>query len=279
MSHLLAHPKTKADLEVIVADPRACYMLVGAPRSGRLASALFVTTRLHCGGQEGCTGCKRIIAGTDPDVLRLTPNEKGAITIEMAHGLVDSLGKHPSRAGATRVVIVEAAERMTIPAQNALLKVIEEPPANTVILLLVGSLNGVLSTIKSRCQAIYIRSVSVKQIQEFGASQFIETARGRAGLIMDMMSLPEQNDIIFDIISRADEIMSASSFQRMVLVDKLTADKNQAEIIEWVAYKVSQALRTQNASSQALQSMQNYFIYSSAGVANKHALMEMMIRL
>lgn len=283
MSHsadqLLAHPKTQADLDMIIAHPRACYMLVGAPRSGRLASALYVARMLHCGGQEGCAGCKRIMAGTDPDVLRISPNDKGTITIEMAHDLVSSLGKHSSRKEATRVVVIESAERMTSAAQNALLKVIEEPPANTIFLLLVSNTKGVLATIKSRCQSVYIRPVSEEQIKEHGGIDLLEIARGRAGLVMDLMSSPEQNDINFNIISRAQEIMSASSFERMVLVDKLATDKNQDEIIDALAYLVCKAARTQNTPSQALQSMQNYFIYSNAGVAGKHALTEMMIRL
>lgn len=268
MNHLLAHPKTKADLDGIVAHPRACYMLVGARYSGKLASALYVAKMLHCGGQEGCVSCKRIMAGTDPDVLHVSPNEKGSITIEIAHSVVDSLSKHASRKEATRVVIIESAERMTIPAQNALLKVIEEPPANTVFLLLMGNTQGVLSTIKSRCQTIYVRPVS----------GLLELARGRAGLVMAINS-DIQMDIQKDIRSCAQAIMSASSFERMLLVDKLASDKDQDEILDWVAYLTSQAARQQNTPSQALQSMQNYFIYTNANVAGKHALTEMMIRL
>lgn len=266
---MLAHPKTKADLDVVITSPRACYLLVGVPGSGKLASALYVAKMLHCGGQEGCTGCKRIMAGTDPDVLRISPNEKGTITIEMAHDLVSSLSKHPNRKDAKRVVIIESSERMTIAAQNALLKVIEEPPAHTIFLLLMSNTDGVLSTIKSRCQVIYIRPVA----------DLPEVARGRAGLAMDLADHPEQNDIQLYIISQAQEILSASPLERMLLVEKLTTDKSKDEIIETLAYLVSKAAREQNTSSQALQSMQNYFIYSSAGVANKHALMEMMIRL
>lgn len=269
MNPLVAHPKTKEGLDAIAANPRACYMLVGARYSGKLASALYVAKTLHCGGQEGCTGCKRIMVGTDPDVRRVAPNEKGTITIEMAHDLVSSLSKHPNRKGATRVVIIEAAERLTIPAQNALLKVIEEPPANTVFLLLLRDINGVLSTIKSRCQVVYVRPVA----------DLPELARGRAGLAMELADHPELNDIQKDIISQAQNILSAQPFEKMLLVDKLSKDSNQDEIIDALAYLVSKAARDKNTTSQALQSMQNYFIYSNAGVASKHALMEMMIRL
>lgn len=248
-----------------MAHPKACYMLVGERYSGKLASARYVATLLHCSAQEGCTGCKRIMAGTDPDVLHISPNEKGTITIEMAHLLVESLSKHASRVGATRMVIIESAERMTIPAQNALLKVIEEPPANTIFMVLVTNTGGVLPTIQSRCQTIYIRPVA-------GLDPL---ARGRAGLMMEDIDLAIQKDIQV----RAQQIGAASPFERMLLADKLATDPNRAEILDWLAYEVSQNIRQQNGTSQALQSVQNYFIYGSAGIAQKHALMELMIQL
>lgn len=255
MDQLIAHPKTKADLDAIIETPRACYMLVGPRYSGKLASALYVAERLGSG---------------QFDRLHIKPNEKGSITIEMAHDVVDSLSKKANRADTTRVVIIESAERMTIPAQNALLKLIEEPPAKTIFLLLLSNGKGVLPTIKSRSQLIYIRPVD----------GLPELARGRAGLMKgpDIIS-DKYLKIQKDIHDTAQEILSSSSFERMLLVDKLATDKNQAEIIDWLAYLVSRQARNQNATSQPLQSVQNYFIYSNANVANKHALTEMMIRL
>lgn len=86
-------------------------------------------------------------------------------------------------------------------------------------------------------------------------------------------------DIQKDIRDSAQEILSAAPFERMLLVDKLATDKNLSEIVDWLAHLVSQSVKNKNASSQALQSMQNYFIYASANVASKHALTELMIRL
>lgn len=270
MSPLIAHPQTKADVDAIVAAPRACYMLVGAPRSGRLAVALYIARMLHCGGQEGCASCKRIMAGSDPDVIQIKPNEKGSITIEMAHDVVSSLSRRSNRVGATRLVIIQSAERLTVPAQNALLKVIEEPPVDTILLLLVSNAQSILSTIRSRCQTVFIRPVA----------GLPDIARGRAGLMKstDMISdihLDTQKDINIS----AENILKAAPLARILMVDKLAADKNLVEIIDCLAYLVSKAVRDQKATSQALKSMQNYFIYTQSGVNNKHALMELMIQL
>ncbi len=268
MNQFIAHDKTKADLDAIIASPKASYMLIGGRWSGKHQSALYVAKMLHCGAREGCTGCKRIEAGTDPDVLRISPNDKGSITIEMAHNLVTDLGKHAHQAGAHRIVVIESAEAMTVAAQNALLKVIEEPPARTIFLLLVNNVSNLLPTIKSRSQIVYMRPVESEEL-----------VRGRAGLAMELEKSSHQKDIQKDIISRAKEILAASVFDRIVLADKLATDKDRAEIIDWLSYLVSQQARNQNPTSQSLQSMQNYFIDSNAGVASKHALTEMMIRL
>lgn len=223
-------------------------MLVEPRHGASLDNALNIAKQLHCGAQKGCVGCKRIMAGTDPDVIVVSPNEKNTITIEMAHDVVDKLGKRASRPDATRIVIIESTKQMTIAAQNTLLKVIEEPPAHTIFLLLAKTSNDVLATIKSRSQVVFIKA-------------------------------DESTVVNPDIIAQARTILSSSPFERILLVDKLSSDKELPHILDQLAIEVSLAVREQKASSQALKSMQNYFIDSNAGVANKHALTEMMIRL
>jgi len=146
--------------------------------------------------------------------------------------------------------------------------VIEEPPMQTIFLLLIRNLNGLLSTIKSRSQVIFMRPIESNEL-----------IRGRAGLAMELQESAEQNDIQLSIKTRAEEIMSASNFERILLVDKLATDKDRDQIIDCLSYLVSKQARKQNPTSQSLQSMQNYFIDSNVGVAAKHALTEMMIRL
>jgi DNA polymerase III delta prime subunit len=80
----------------------------------------------------------------------------------------------------TKAVILEDAQLLTIEAQNALLKVLEEPPANTIIILSSDSIEPLLATIISRCQIIEIKDknhgLSEKEIQE--ATEFLEMLSG-----------------------------------------------------------------------------------------------------
>jgi DNA polymerase-3 subunit delta' len=209
----------------------------------------------------------------------MAPNEKGTITIEMAHELVDQLSKRAHRQGAQRVVIIQSAQRMTSAAQNALLKLIEEPPADTILLLIMDNKESVLRTIASRCQVVYVRPVTDTQIAEYGYAEITEIARGRAGLVMDVVKQPELKEVYGEVMDQAKQILAANPFERLAIVDSLASHKHKDEIIESLANEVSRTARTENDTSQSLQSMQNYFIYSNAGVASKHALTEMMIRL
>lgn len=251
MKQLRAHALTKEALDAIVAAPASAYILTGERYAGKRQCAEYVAEQLHC-------------QPNSPDHIVIEPNDKQTITIEMAHDVVRRLGTRLFDARAYRVVIIEYADHMTIQAQNALLKVIEEPPNRTLFLLLTTTPSGLLETIRSRCQTVFVRPVVTNDV-----------ARGRAELVDNSEALAEQQ-IYRD---QARSIVSASIFDRIAMVDSLAKSANLADIIDWLAYELSNAVRTQKATGEKLQIMQNYFIYDHANVGRKHALMELMIRL
>lgn len=89
-----------------------------------------------------------------PDIFWLTPEEgKSSISIEQAHNLSSSLRLKPNQA-AFKLAIISPAHALTVPAQNALLKTLEEPPDNSKILLATSMPQKLLPTILSRCVKI-----------------------------------------------------------------------------------------------------------------------------
>jgi len=96
----------------------------------------------------------------DPDTYIL--NEEKKIGIETIRRLQIWLQKKPYQAP-KKIVLVKKAENLTIPAQNAFLKILEEPPENSVIILTTQNTNLLLPTITSRCQIIYLPLVSLKK--------------------------------------------------------------------------------------------------------------------
>jgi len=87
-----------------------------------------------------CAACVQIAAGVHPDFIYVARNPKRTeVLIEQVREFMERLGVRPIR-GIRRVAIIDDAEALNIPAQNALLKTNEEPPAHTVIFLLTSVL-------------------------------------------------------------------------------------------------------------------------------------------
>jgi DNA polymerase III subunit delta' len=105
--------------------------------------------RLPCGV---CRSCRRIEGGLHPDVLQVKP--QGAfIRIDQIRALCDTLALKPYEAG-VRLAILQDAQALNPEAGNALLKVLEEPPDGTVLILTATQTSDLLSTIVSRCRRI-----------------------------------------------------------------------------------------------------------------------------
>jgi DNA polymerase-3 subunit delta' len=142
------------------------YAFVGPPRSGRAGAALTFAEALLCehpgadGGCGQCRACALMARRQHPDLHLMAPtpperNPKGprAIRIGDIRGLERQASLRPAL-GARKVFIVDDADRMTDDAPHAFLKTLEEPPARTVIILVLGSVRALPATVLSRCQIV-----------------------------------------------------------------------------------------------------------------------------
>ena len=119
-----------------------------------------------------CPQCLRIAASIHPDVRIVgvgAGDEEGAarrdIRIEQVRDIESFLNITPYE-GACKVVIVDGAELMNTAAANALLKTLEEPPADSLLLLLTASEDALLPTIRSRCSALYLKPVPKAELEQ-----------------------------------------------------------------------------------------------------------------
>lgn len=95
------------------------------------------------------------------------PHNKQSIGIrDVVEKIIDEINKKPYE-GDKKVIIIYEANKMTVEAQNAFLKTIEEPPKGVFIILLCEKLEGILETIKSRCQIHKLQRLNSTQMQNF----------------------------------------------------------------------------------------------------------------
>lgn len=147
-----------------------------------------------------------MLAGTHPDLIEMkAPGESksGAIGVDEVRELTRELSEKPF-GGDGRAVLVRDAHKMTPPAQNALLKTLEEPGAGTVFLLLAEQEEPLLPTIRSRCRIIRLGRLSLEEM--------------RRGLLLrgvpeaEIEALYERSD---GVLGRALELRGNEEVQRM----------------------------------------------------------------
>jgi DNA polymerase-3 subunit delta' len=120
---------------------------------GKRTLAMHCAMALLCKGDAkpcfACPTCIRILDGTHPDV-KIIPGEK-TIGVDVIREAIRLTGEH-SYEGGHRVIVIDRAEKMTAQAQNCLLKTLEEPPEDTVFLLMAEEASSLLPTVVSRCR-------------------------------------------------------------------------------------------------------------------------------
>ena len=110
-----------------------------------------------------CVSCRKIEAGSHPDIIHVKP-VGSFIKISQIRELCDTLIMKPYEA-TTRVVIISQAEAMNPEAGNALLKILEEPPDQTLLILTAVQTSDLLPTIVSRCQQIRFKPISKNHLE------------------------------------------------------------------------------------------------------------------
>jgi DNA polymerase III subunit delta' len=138
-------------------------LFVGPDGVGKSETATRIAMALNCGNADGkigaldgepcrCRSCRKIRAGVHPDMHRIVP-EGPRIRIDRIRELIERLARRPNEAR-VRFAIVERAGTMNPEAGNALLKLLEEPPDRTVLILTAVAPSDLLPTLVSRCRTL-----------------------------------------------------------------------------------------------------------------------------
>lgn len=133
------------------------YLFVDNDETRALNTAYWLACLFNCIGENKpdgtCINCKQILSGNHPDVLLVKPEGKQTLGIDQIRPLKEELAKSPVES-TRRFFLIKDAQKLTLPAANALLNLLEEPVAPVVSILITNNVDQILPTIRSRTQII-----------------------------------------------------------------------------------------------------------------------------
>ena len=134
--------------------PGHAYLFAGPQGVGRELAAAALAASLNCpdGGCGACDVCARVLRRSHPDVYTIAP-EGAQILVDQVRAVRENAYLSPYE-GRVKIFIFEDAHRLNPAASNALLKVLEEPPADVVFVLITESPEDLLPTVVSRCRRV-----------------------------------------------------------------------------------------------------------------------------
>ncbi|MBW3565806.1 MAG: DNA polymerase III subunit [Acidobacteria bacterium] len=157
-------------------------VILHGPSSRELRETAFEVARAACcrgGGDDDCTSCSRVERGIHPDVHHVIIEEgRKWISIEQVRGIVAEAGMKPYESS-SKVFIIDPIDGVTTQGANALLKTLEEPPGESLFLLLTRMPDKLLPTIRSRAQAVAIRPAGGPVGSELARAEGIDLAEAR----------------------------------------------------------------------------------------------------
>ena len=142
-------------------------LLTGPRNVGKCTVARYFAQYLNCTGDDKpcgvCASCRKVISGNHPDV-RIIDDDTQALKIDRVRDLQHELALSPVE-GQYRVAVLANFEQATTSAANALLKTLEEPASQVVLILTAPDPGSLLPTIVSRCQVLTLRPLPLDEVE------------------------------------------------------------------------------------------------------------------
>ena len=216
------------------------YIINGEKSSGKEFIARVFVMALQCekGGAEPCQecrSCKQALSDNHPDIIRVTHEKPNTISVEDIRRQVNNDVAIKPYSSPHKVYIINEAEKMTVQAQNALLKTLEEPPEYAVILLLTANVNSLLSTILSRCVVLNMKPVADELVKKFlmhemmvpdyKAEICVAFARGNIGKAKALAASEEFENVKSEALSLLKYINEMELNEMISAIKKITEYK------------------------------------------------------
>lgn len=220
---ILGNDEAKKYLSHCVTDNHISqsYLFVGAEGIGKLLIAKEFAKQVLCLQPEKkqncqCKSCQCFEGMNHPDYLVI--NEKGeTIKIDQIREITTKIMEPPIISN-RKIYILNDCDKMTIEAQNCLLKTLEEPPKFAIIILISSNENVILNTIKSRCMTIKFKAIPTNELKKYAIEK----------LGMTQMT---ENLVRFFNGSIGKAIIHKESQEKFLKIEAFIEDLNQKDIV------------------------------------------------
>ena len=218
------------------------YILNGERGSGKKLLANLFAMSLQCQNRDEdgdacgkCQSCKQAVSGNQPDIIRVTHEKPTTISVDDIREQVNNDIQIKPYSSPYKIYIIAEADMMSVQAQNALLKTIEEPPEYAVIILLTENAETLLPTIRSRCVMLKLRNIKdhlVKkylmeqmEIPDYKADVCVAFAQGNMGKAIALATSEYFNEIKEEAVHLLRNIDDMQVEELMGAVKKCSAYK------------------------------------------------------
>jgi DNA polymerase-3 subunit delta' len=172
---IIGHDQPKRFIQAALGSGRLAHALLfhGEDRIGKRLTASVLAQAVNCEAEPRptppdacgvCRSCHQIAAGSHPDVTMLSATSGKGETEQIRE--IEARFIYRPLIGAQKIVILDNADLLRHEAANALLKTIEEPPPDSLIILISARPASLLATIRSRCQEVRFAPLAVGKVEE-----------------------------------------------------------------------------------------------------------------
>ncbi|MBX9675265.1 MAG: DNA polymerase III subunit delta' [Methylotenera sp.] len=249
----------KQDFALELARSLLCNVPIETHACGECASCLWFKEMHHPDF--------RLISPEDAELSEDTPKKKATkksqISVAQIRQLIDYLSLSQHQASGYRVILISPAETLNIASANALLKMLEEPPANTLFLLVTNQPQRLLATITSRCQAIDMplpsKQDALSWVKEQNVSNAEATLDYAGGAPLIALQGAAHSDLTNDLIKQLTLGAKLQPFMCAPMLLSLGMERAIDTLQKWIfdltAYKLSQKSQYHAQHINALQAL------------------------
>ena len=247
---LLGNERLRDNLSGSIARGRVShfYLISGPAGSGKRTLAKLLAAAILCQGSRKpcgvCGPCRKVMNGSHPDFITVDDPEKKTVPVELIRQARADIYIQPNEAD-RKIYLFPRAQDMGIPSQNALLKVLEEPPSYGVFILLTDNPEKLLPTVRSRCTELALQPLPEALLRRKLSEQFpkvdadvISAAISRSGgYLGQALSLLEAGESISPqtegFLRGFGNRDTMTLLQTLVPMEKWTRDQLISELQQW----------------------------------------------